>query len=414
VVHQYQPYFVGGTELYTQTLARCQAGQGHSVSVFCPSPVAGSATWPRAEVEDQVRVYRVPVGKRSPVRVFLSAFAHRRLSRAFAFVLEQERPDLVHIQHLMGLPVDLAAQLSRAGIPYVITLHDYWYLCANAQLLTNYSQQVCSGPRFWINCGHCGLARAGWANLVWLSPLVAPLMAYRHLRLRSVLRRARQIIAPTNFVRDASHLSATLLERVRVVPHGIQVPENLERAQAQGPEHDDLRVAYIGSLAFQKGVHVLIEAVNQLPHEGVRLSIYGDVNVFPAYVSELKQLARHPGISFAGRVARADMWNVLGGVDALVMPSLWYEASPLVMQEAFAAGVPLIASSIGALRELVRDGVDGFLFPPGDARALQGILARLLSDPAQLVQLRANIRPVRTIQDHVKDVEAVYRIALRS
>ena len=411
MVHQYLPHFVGGTELYTQTLARCQAQQGHSVSVFCPAPVVESA-WPQAEVDDAVRVYRIPVGPRSPTRVFLSNLAHRQLSRAFASVLEQEQPDLVHIQHLMGLPLDLATHLSRRQVPYVITWHDYWYSCANGQLLTNYSRQICPGPRLWINCGHCALARAGRANLAWLSPLVAPIMAYRHWRLRTVLQQARQIIAPTNFVRDTGRLLGFPVEKVRVVSHGIQAPEHLE--QVHRAKHSDLHIAYVGSLAFQKGVHILVQAVNELPHEGVRLSIYGDTSVFPAYVSELKQLAHHPGITFAGRLVRADVWNVLNGVDVLVVPSLWYEASPLVVQEAFAADVPLVVSSIGALRELVRDGVDGFLFPPGDARGLQSILAQLLSDPAWLDLLRANIRPVRTIQDHVADVEAVYQLAMLS
>ena len=94
--------------------------------------------------------------------------------------------------------------------------------------------------------------------------------------------------------------------------------------------------------------------------------------------------------------------------DVAVLPTLWYEASPLTIQELFAARVPIVASAIGALPAMIRDGVDGLLFPPGDAAALQAVLTRLIAEPALLDQLRAEIRPTRLVAEHVADVMAVY------
>ena len=90
------------------------------------------------------------------------------------------------------------------------------------------------------------------------------------------------------------------------------------------------------------------------------------------------------------------------------MPSLWYENSPLVIQEAFAAKVPVIASDLGALAEKVRHGLDGLLFPPGDAASLREVLRRLIEEPAILKCLRANIRPVKSMAEHAKEIEALY------
>ena len=150
LVHQYFPEKVGGTEVYTRSLARQQAAQGHSVAIFAPASTTDATLEP--EIEDAVRVYRVGIESRGATAVFRSTFYHNRLNEAFAHILSQEQPDVVHIQHLMGLPTSLMAQVQAAVIPYVITLWDFWWVCANAQLLTNYSQELCQGPRSFINC----------------------------------------------------------------------------------------------------------------------------------------------------------------------------------------------------------------------------------------------------------------------
>ena len=79
-----------------------------------------------------------------------------------------------------------------------------------------------------------------------------------------------------------------------------------------------------------------------------QLDIYGDMGVFPDYAATVRALARHPGIRFNGLIAREQLWDALGELDVLVMPTLWYEASPATIREAFAAGLPLVASALGA------------------------------------------------------------------
>jgi glycosyltransferase involved in cell wall biosynthesis len=281
-------------------------------------------------------------------------------------------------------------------------------MCANAMLLTNYDQSVCSGPRAWINCGHCALARAGHNRLAVLSPGLAPLLAYRQWRLRRVLDRAQCLIAPTEFVRDLYQRQFHLPpDRIHVIPHGIEVPKNVALRDRSGQA--DLHIAYIGGLAPHKGVHVLIEAMNQLP-ETAHLTIYGDLNAQPEYVARLRSSARHPRIEFAGRLPHAELYTTLSQIDVVVVPAVWHETSSLIVQEAAAARVPVLASDIGALRETTL-AIGGQVFPTGEAGALRERLQQLIDEPAQLDRLRANLKMPCLMDVHVADVTATYHAA---
>lgn len=398
VVHQYLPEKVGGTELYTRALAQRQAQRGHEVTIFTASATAESSD------EDGVRVIRVPLGARSATAVFRDNFRQPHLLAAFTDALQATRPQIVHVQHLMGLPLGVARRLRAARVPYVVTLHDYWHVCANAQLLTNYDSTVCAGPQAWLNCARCALARAGHPNALPLVPALAPLFGYRALRLRRMLHRACALIAPTAFTRDVHVQLGVAPDKIHIVPHGIELPPDLPaRAAVPGT----VRVAYVGGIAWQKGVHVLLAAFNELPR-AMRLTIYGDTSAFPAYTAELERLVRHPNVHFAGRLPHTELWGALAETDVVVVPSLWYETASLIVQEAFAAGAPVVASALGALEERVHEGVDGRLFPAGDALALREILLGFWQEPEQLAALRAGIRPVRTMAEHIDDIEEIY------
>lgn len=417
VTHQYPPHDVGGVELYTQTLARFQADNGAQVAVFFPSPLEPQGTEETVELEFRqeygVRVYGAKLGRRSRTRVFMDTFGQQRAMEALQEVLAREKPDLVHVQHLMGLPVAIVHQLRRHQRPLIITLWDYWFSCANAQLITNYDNAICDGPHYWVNCGRCALARAGLGNRPLLAPLSAPLLAVRGLLLRRVLAAANRLIAPLPFVRDTYARLGAPTERMIVVPPGIQVPRDVVRKgrarQNRRHPEEPLRVIYVGGIAWQKGLHVLIEAVNDLPPESIRLSIYGDLGQHAGYAVELQRLARHPGISFEGRLERSEFWRVLlEEVHVGVVPTLWYETASLVIQELFAARIPVLGSRIGVLPGRIRDGVDGLLFAPGDSAALRGALQRLLDEPDLLGHLSDNIERPRLMAEHVADIEAVY------
>ena len=403
IVHQYLPEKVGGTELYTRTLAQQQAEQGHTVAIFTPAAQEPPDEYPA--IEAGVQVYRVMVGQRNPTAVFHNTFRQPQLDAALTAVIVHSPPDIVHIQHMMGLPFSLVAQIRAANIPYIITLHDYWHVCANAQLITNYSDEICDGPNKYLNCARCALARAGHGNALPLVPPLTPLFALRNGRLRQILQGARTIITPTAFTREIHIQQGVSAEKMQVVPHGIELPTTPSSMPPRKSGGDGLRVGYVGGISWQKGVHVLITAVNQLP-SAVNLTIIGDMDAFPNYADNLRGMAR-PDITFTGRIPHAELWQMLADFDLVVVPTLWYETASLIVQEAFAAGVPVVASRIGVFPERVADGVDGLLFPTGDAAALADLLRRLHNNPQEIARLRAGIQPVFTIAEHVAAIEKI-------
>lgn len=407
LVHQYLPDQVGGTELYTQWVAHQLAGRGHRVDIFYRRYCDGAGLDSRSD--GPVRVWTAWSGQMSPSRRFWATFQEKAIADAFCRVVDRVQPDLVHIQHLMGLPVTMVDYLRQDGLPFIITLHDYWWVCANAQLVTNYNRQLCAGPKAYFNCARCALARAGHANL-WpaVPPLVVPL-ARRNYLLRQILNTASGLITPSQFVRDWYAAHATATGKLRVIPHGLDLPKHLDRAER--PADAPLRLAYIGGLSWQKGVHILVEAFGEIG-DGAELWIAGDEAVEPDYVERLRNMAGQ-NVRFLGKLTHQAVWDTLAQVDVVVVPSLWYETFSLIISEAFAAGVPVVASNLGPLADRVTDGKDGLLVSPGDVEAWRHALQRFLQEPDLLPRLKKGIQPVRTLADHVSELEAFYQGVLQ-
>jgi len=405
VVHQFLPRHRTGTEIYTYSLAK-ELSQRHKVYLFYREE--GHVGRRPAEEDGEfngLKVRKVYLNQPAdPCHQFLATFKNRAVERSFAVLLDRVKPDIVHIQHLMNLSGGLVFIAKRRGIPVLMTLHDYWFLCANAQLVRP-DRQVCRGTRLRLECADCAAARLNqpWVRL--LRPLLALLFLWRDAYLQKVIHEVDLFIAPSLFLRE-KYIAAGVPERKIVhLEHGL----DLRRVRAsRRKDRTGVRFGYLGSLAWQKGVHVLIEAFNGIADDSAELWIYGDPSVFPDYVRHLRELAANPCIRFRGRVDGEDIGSALSELDVLVVPSLWYENSPLVIQEAFAAKVPVIASDLGALAEKVHHGLNGLLFPPGDAASLRELLQRLIEEPAILERLRVNIRPVKSMAEHAKEIEALY------
>lgn len=402
IVHQYPPDRVGGVELYTQAASRALAQRGHTVGILYRKDMPGRGM--ALCEEDGIRVFAVWNGVVNPTCRFLTTFGDQFIHKAFVQVLGEFRPEVVHLQHLMGLPVSLSDEVLRRALPVVITLHDYWWVCPNAQLLTNYSGEVCDGPRGYWNCAHCALARVGHPKMMVVSPLLVPVMAFRNKLLRRLGHAASLLIAPTEFVRRWYILHGFPAERTVLLPHGLEYPA--ESPLRRRVSHTGLRIFYAGGLSWQKGIHVLVEALVGI-RGYVELWIAGDQSADPVYVTRLQALAGS-NVRFLGQLNREGVWNALAQVDVVAVPSLWYETYSFLVSEAFAAGLPVLASRLGALAERVRDGVDGLLLPPGDVAAWRAAIQRLIDDPDLVTRLRANVRPPMTMEEHVERLEAIY------
>jgi glycosyltransferase involved in cell wall biosynthesis len=307
----------------------------------------------------------------------------------------------------MGIPLQVLGTLRKLRIPVVVTLHDFWWVCANAQLITNYSHKVCGGPRWGLNCAHCALARAGAGTLWPAAPLLAPVFVARRRLLASALSQAALIIAPTLFVKQWYAGQGLSPENIRVLPHGIERSQQPPVPKEAGTT---VRVVYIGGLTPQKGVHVLVQALRQVKGP-IELWIAGDELADPAYSRELRAHAGE-NVRFLGRLSRQAVWDCLAQADLVAVPSLWYETFSLIAHEAFVADRPVMASRLGALAEAVQDNVNGYLVAPGDTAAWRAALQRVVDRPGELRQLNARIRPPLSQEAHVDQLLTLYGEAM--
>jgi glycosyltransferase involved in cell wall biosynthesis len=225
---------------------------------------------------------------------------------------------------------------------------------------------------------------------------------------RFALTHAEHWIAPSRAIAAVLSRNGTPPQRISVVPHGI---EPLPRRPIEGLGRRAVRFGYVGQINRPKGLAVLFRAFAQLPGGSAELHIVGQPQ--RGGEREYLQAAMAPcaGSDFVhlrGAVPHERIADVLAELDVLVLPPILLEVFGLVVLEAFSAGRPVIVSDCGGPAELVRDGVDGLVVPANDAEALARAMRRLVDDPQLILRMAGSIRPVRTLVEHIADLELIY------
>jgi glycosyltransferase involved in cell wall biosynthesis len=172
-----------------------------------------------------------------------------------------------------------------------------------------------------------------------------------------------------------------------------------------------LRIGFIGHIAQHKSIHLLLQAFAALRTETqpIELHIYGGLDASLAYVAQLRQLAGDDRRgAFHGRFENTRVAEILANLNVVVVPSLWYENSPLAIMQAQAAGTPVVTAALGGMAELVCDGVDGLLFQPASAADLARQLQHLIDDADLLPRLRSGVQPPRAIDDEMRQLITIY------
>lgn len=363
-------YRKGGAEGYMLDLAELQRDQGHEVAYFGMDHPDNEGPQPyQRYFPSHVELEPPPPGRRERVEVSGRMIWSTSSRRGIEHVLREFQPDLVHCHNIYHqLSPSILEPMRRAGVPCVMTLHDYKLACPSYQLLD-----------------HGELCQA----CVTTSPMTAAkrrckdgsLGASALLAIESTLHRAIRayspvdvFVSPSRFLADVMTRAGVFPERMRVVNHFVDVDSTPVKEQPGGP------FVFAGRLSHEKGIDVLIDAV-ALAGPGVELDIAGDGPVRAELEAQAARLA--PGrIRFHGRLAKPELQQLVRRATAGVVPSRWHENQPMTVLEAFGAAVPIIATDLGGLPELVRDGVDGLVVPAEQAQALADAMDRMAADPA--------------------------------
>ena len=298
------------------------------------------------------------------VRVLGRSIWSRQARRNVARLVADWKPDIAHFQNIHAyLTPSILGPLEAAGVSIVWTLHDYKLICPNDNFFSNgHVCEECKGGRFW----RCGKNRCKKGSRA--ASAVAALEAYVHRRLE-LPKRVAALVAPSGFLRDKFVEFGWPADKIHVLPNFL--PE-LPPETGAAPEGHGL---YLGTLLPTKGVDVLLRALAQAPPHPFH--VLGDGVERPRLEKLAAELGLADRVKFCGFLGGADLARAIEGAAYAVMPSVWYENGPYAAMELMARGIPLIASAIGGIPELVRDGETGLLFPPGDAAALAERFGRL-------------------------------------
>jgi GT2 family glycosyltransferase len=372
IVHGWPPWNHAGTELYAARLARWQAA-GRATSAMARIPHPERRRGDAVELLDhgvRVRLLVNNFSQRDPLS--RAAIREPRFERALARLLDEERPEIVHVHHLAGLCASLPGLAKRRGFKVLYQVQDWWTLCARANLL-DWRRQLCSGPGL-AKCSRC-------LPLTGRLPAIAnPLLyAWRGLALRRALRGADAWIMGSRFIADSFQRFA-LLPRgatAHVLPYGIDA---WPRARPTAEEAAPLRVGFLGSLLPHKGAHVAVEAFRGIPPETATLEIFGDPGISEDYERELRSLASG-SVSFRGSFPEGGEAELFGRLDVLVVPSLGLESYGLAPREALASGLRVVVSRRGALAELAAESPRCLAFEAGRADELRRVVLDLARDP---------------------------------
>jgi glycosyltransferase involved in cell wall biosynthesis len=231
----------------------------------------------------------------------------------------------------------------------------------------------------------------------------------RPARIREGMEGVDRVLAYTRLTEGLLGRNGIGRDKTIVSPYGIDAARLREAGGARRPS-DALRVGFVGTLAPHKGPDLLVRAFRALPRDlDVTLRVHGGGGGYEDYAEGLRRLAAaDERIGLAGAFAKEDLGRVLGGMDVLVVPSRWYENAPGVIFEAFAAGLPVVATDLGGMSEFVRHGENGLLFPLDDAEELARLLRRLAEEPGLLQKLREGVPPVKSVGEYVEELESVY------
>lgn len=426
VIHGYPIRYNAGSEVYSQTLCHGLA-ERHEVHVFSREEDSFAPDY-------RLRSEQDPDDPRIALHLINNPrnkdrYRAVQIDQRFAEVVERIRPDIVHVGHLNHLSSSLLIEAARRQVPIVYTLHDYWVMCPRGQFMQMFPEDpedlwaACDGQADRKCAERCyaryfsGAPDDHEADVAYWTDWVARRM--RHVREMAQL--VDLFIAPARYLlaryRDAFGLPQA---KLLYLDYGFARQRMIGRVRSAG---EPFTFGYIGTHIPAKGIHDLIRAFGQIRGDA-RLRIWGRPR--GQDTEALKALATALPVGLAGRVEWVPEYrnqqivrDVFNRVDAIVVPSVWVENSPLVIHEAQQARVPVITANAGGMAEYVHHEVNGLLFEHRSPDSLAAQMQRFVNEPGLAVQLGSRGYPysdsgdVPDIESHVREIEAIYNRVLR-
>lgn len=419
--HHFPPTYTAGAERYAFQVAREMIKRNHQVHVISVEKIdVGPKTgWFEDSIYEGIPVRRLFLDLLSSPYQGVWEYDNPWIKDQVRAWLQEFKPDLFHLVSGYLLSGSVIHAAKEAGLPVVVTLTDFWFLCPRITMLRS-DGNLSTLPIDPATCARCrGEERKVYKvlgkylpNLMesyWKYSPKKELIEGRMDFLQKSLALADAMIAPSHFLGEFYTQAGFSAERINFILYGRDFP-HLTPELLDKTKHDRIRVGYLGQIARHKGVHVIIEALRQLPGMPFSLEVYGNLNHSPEYTEYLVNQAKGDDrIHLCGPYkSDEELSAIFQNMDVLVVPSLWYENSPFVILEAFGHRTPVITSKLGGMSEHILEGENGLLFTPGDASHLANQLMRLMNEPGLLERLQEGTKPIKSVAQEITDLEECY------
>lgn len=419
-----------GTEIYVAGLCKALQNEGVEVAVVKPSfdtptdeyRYNGIRVLPYLETSKATA--ELQAGVKAPDGII-----------NFRKLLIHEKPDAIHFHEVAGsngMTIYHVMAARELGIKIFTTFHLTGNICMRNTFLYK-NKKACNGIINEYKCAVCMLQKKGLS--LGVPELISffgknfkqqitsgvvgklfnyPLYVKQHAsRLLEVNILSEKIFVLSNWYKDLLVLNGLDKNKIIILPAAIPASKPLVAvSQNKMASKGKVRLLYAGRISPIKGLHVLLEAVLALKQTNWELDIYGPV--FDIEYNDLcgRLSASHSSVKWMGIIEHDKMIPTLSKYDAMVFPSIVQETMGLVMLEAFAAGVPVIGSSIWSVNEQIEDGVNGLIFETGNSTSLRASLEKLLNNPSLLIRFCDNIRAPIYMNEVAKVTLAAYNEVL--
>jgi len=382
------PIALGGAETYLVRFVN-ELLKKNEVIIITINPLSYNLL--SYENKNRLKIYRIKVNSFFSLESFSSQSVFNRflwqLLNIYNFktkykikkILLKENPDIVHTHNFKGLSISFFPIIKKLGFPHIHTVHDYNLI-------------------------------SPWSNLIRNSKIINDFNFIDGLYIHFMHFLSSNIdltIFPSFFAKEYHKNQGFFKKTIKVViPNGLRLNHRMNTSY----NIDTIDYLFIGTLSEFKGINFLINVFKHNTNKNNRLHIVG---LGPDYQKVVKITKNDERISVYGRVSDEKLLKIFCNSNVLVVPSLWYEVLPMVIQEAFSYGLPVIASGFGGMLDLVINDYNGFLFAKGNFTELNAIFKRIDSDPSILIRLGKNAKQFVTkysIKSHVKHILDLYAI----
>ncbi len=410
VIHGYPPRYSAGSEVYSKTLCHQLVEMGHEVMVFTRQEDAYqreySVEW---DVDPDCKSIRLCLVNMAHSR---DGYRHPDVDQAFANLLDEYQPEIVHVGHLNHLSTSLLFEAKKRNIPIIFTLHDFWLMCPRGQFLQAINSKtadlypVCSGQNDQKCAEKCFFRYFSADNdeqdLAYWTGWVNKRMQHT----KEVCELVDLFIAPSRYLMNR-FINDFSLSRDKTIY--LDYGFHLERLQnRQREKEEEFVFGYIGTHKQAKGIHHLIEAFSKLKGKA-KLKIWGEE--MGLFTQSLKKIASRLSLSIewmGGYRNENIVADVFNKIDAIVVPSIWGENSPLVLHEATGAGLPAITADYGGMKEQIHHEKNGLLFAHRNPRDLAEQMQRFVDNPA-LAKKLGKVGEIPNIIEHTKEICELYK-----